>query len=148
MKSLLESLLGGPLLNLATENEHVPDIERQIRVVKEWCRATNHYLTFQSILKLLTTHTVFNTVKMLNFFPTKGGISESLNPKTIISGDILDFKNNLHIQLGQYYQVHEDESPHDSQAPITKGVICLGTDILKKVVVAKHKCVRTRQSLA
>jgi hypothetical protein len=29
---------------------------------------------------------VLNVIKMLNFFPTKGGISNTLSPKTIMSG--------------------------------------------------------------
>ena len=35
---------------------------------------------------------VFQTVKLLNFFSTKGVISDTLSPKTIISGDIIDNK--------------------------------------------------------
>ena len=75
LKSLIESLPGSPLVNMAAANEHVPDIERQIRVVKERCRATRHGLPFQGILKLLITYIVLNTVKMLNLFSKKGGIS-------------------------------------------------------------------------
>jgi hypothetical protein len=35
LKPLIESMPGGPIVNLASANEHVPDIERRIRVVKE-----------------------------------------------------------------------------------------------------------------
>ena len=97
LKRLIESLPGIPLENIVVANEHVPDIDRQIRVVKEWCRATRHGLPFQKIIKLLTTHIVPNTVKILNLFPTKGGISDSLIPKTIMSGETLDFQNNIRI---------------------------------------------------
>ena len=34
LKSLIESLTWGPLVNLAAANEHIPDIKRRIRVVK------------------------------------------------------------------------------------------------------------------
>ena len=78
LKILIESLSGVPLVNLAAANEYVPDIEKQIRVMKEQGRATCHGLLFQRITKLLTTHIVLNTVKMLNFFPKKGGISDNL----------------------------------------------------------------------
>jgi hypothetical protein len=40
LKILIESMPGGPMVNLASANEHVPDIERRIRVVKERCRAS------------------------------------------------------------------------------------------------------------
>ena len=63
---------------------------------------------------------------MLSLSPTKGGISESLSPKTVISGKTLDFRNHLRLQLVHYCQIHEEEIPHSIQAPITKGEICLG----------------------
>jgi hypothetical protein len=34
LKTLIEAMSGGPMVNLASANEHVPEIERQIRVVK------------------------------------------------------------------------------------------------------------------
>jgi hypothetical protein len=35
LKPLIESIPGGPVVNLASANEHVPEIEHRIRVVKE-----------------------------------------------------------------------------------------------------------------
>jgi hypothetical protein len=46
LKPLIESMPGGPMVNLARANEHVPEIERRIRVVKERCRATRQSLPF------------------------------------------------------------------------------------------------------
>jgi hypothetical protein len=40
LKTLIEAMPGGPMVNLASANEHIPEIERRIRVVKERCRAT------------------------------------------------------------------------------------------------------------
>ena len=67
LKPLIESIPGGPMVNLASANEHVPEIERRIRVVKERCRATRHSLPFERIPKLLTIHIVLNVVKLLIF---------------------------------------------------------------------------------
>jgi hypothetical protein len=126
LKTLIESLPSGPLVNLASSNEHVPEIERHIRVVKERCRATQHGLPFTRIPRLLTIHIVFHVVKLLNFFPTKGGVLEMLSPKTILSGETLDYKKHLRLQVGQYCQVHEEDAPRNSQRPRTKGAIALG----------------------
>ena len=71
---LIVSLPGGPLVNLDVVNGHVPDIESQIRVVKERCRATCHGLPFQKMQNLLTNHIFLNTVNILNLFLMKGGI--------------------------------------------------------------------------
>ncbi len=115
LKVLIESLQGGPMVNLASPNEHVPKIERWIRVVKEWSWAARHSLPFQHIPKLLMIHIVLNAVKMLNFFPTKGGISDTLIPKTIMSGETLDYKKHLSLQVGQYCQVHEEVPRYPTQ---------------------------------
>ena len=126
LKPLIESLQGGPIVNLASANEHVPEIERRVRVVKERSRAVRHGLPFQRIPRLMTIWIVFYTVKMLNLFPTKGGMSETLSPKTIMSGEILDYKKHLRMPFGQYCQVHEEEHPRNSQAARTRGAISLG----------------------
>jgi hypothetical protein len=65
-------------------------------------------------------------VKLLIFFPTKGGVSDTLTPKTIISGETLDFKKHLSLQIGKYCQVHEEDTPRNSQVARTKGAISLG----------------------
>jgi hypothetical protein len=110
VKSLIDSIPGGPILNLASTNEHVPEIERRIGVVKERCRATRHSLSFERIPKFLTIH-----------------ISATFSPKTILSGETLDYKRHLCLQIGQYCQVHEADTPRNSQPPRTKGAISLGS---------------------
>jgi hypothetical protein len=70
--TLIKSMPGGPMVNLVSANEHVPEIERRIRVVKERCRATRHSLSFHTTPKLITIHIVLNVVKLLNFFQRKG----------------------------------------------------------------------------
>jgi hypothetical protein len=69
---------------------------------------------------------VLNVVKLINFSPTKGGVSDTLSPKTIMSGETLDFKKHLSLQIGQYCQVHEEDTPQNSQVARTKGAISLG----------------------
>jgi hypothetical protein len=125
-KTLIEAMPGGPMVNLASANKHVPEIERRIWVVKERCRATRQILPFHTIPKLMTIHIVLNVVKLLNFFPTKGGFSDTPSPKTIMSGEMLDYKKHMSLQLGQYYQVQEEDNPRNSQIARTKGAISLG----------------------
>jgi hypothetical protein len=126
LKPLIEYMAGGPMVNLASANEHVPEIKWRIRVVKERCRATRHSLPYERIPKLMTIHIVLNVVKLLYFFPTKGGVSDTLSPKIIMSGETLDFKKHLSLHIGQYCQVHEEDTPRNSQVDCTKGAISLG----------------------
>jgi hypothetical protein len=127
LNPLIESITGGPVVNLASANDHVPDIERFIHVVEEHCWATWHSLPFERIPKIMTVHIVINVVTLLNFFSTKDGVSETLSTKTIISDETLDYKKHLSLQIGQYCQVHEEYNPHKSHLALTKGAISLGT---------------------
>jgi hypothetical protein len=120
---LIASMPAGPLLNLASPKDHVPEIERRVRVVKERCRAARHGLPFTRIPKLLTIHIVLNSFTLLNFFPPRGENSNTLSPKTILSGESLDYKKHLSLQLGQYCQVHEESIPRNIQLPRTQSAI-------------------------
>jgi hypothetical protein len=74
-------------------------------------------------------HIVLNVVKLLNFFSTKGGVSETLSSKTIMSGETLDNKKHVSLQIRQYCQLHEEGHPHNSQLARTKGAISLGPSV-------------------
>jgi hypothetical protein len=69
---------------------------------------------------------VFGAVKMLNFFPVKGGVSETLSPNKILSGESLDYNKHLVLPFSKYVQVHEEYAPQNSQIACTKGAIALG----------------------
>ena len=43
-----------------------------------------------------------------------------------MSGETLDYKKNLCLQIGQYCQVHEEDPPRNSQTTRTRGAICIG----------------------
>ena len=86
-------------MNLAGANEHVPEIERGIRVVKERSRALRHSLTYNRIPLLMTIRGIIVIARMLNQFPTKNGILKTFSPRTILSGESLDYKKHLQIQF-------------------------------------------------
>jgi hypothetical protein len=83
-------------------------------------------MPFHHVPQLLTIWIVFHAINMLNYFPTKGGVSAMLSPKTIMSGKVLNYKVQLVLQVSQYCQVHEQEFPCNSQLPCTRGTIALG----------------------
>jgi hypothetical protein len=74
----------------------------------------------------MTVHIVLNVVKLLYFLATKGRVSETLSPNTIMSVGTLDYKLHLSLQIGQYCQVHEEDNPRNSHLARTKGAISLG----------------------
>jgi hypothetical protein len=73
----------------------------------------------------MMTHMIFFVVKLLNYFPAKGGVSAQYSPKTILSGQTLNYKQ-CSLPFGTYCQVHEEEGPRNSMAARTSGAILLG----------------------
>ena len=125
LERLLFELPGAPRLNLTSPNEHEPYIERRIRVVKERVRAVRHSLPFTSIPMQMTAYMVFFVVRLLNSFPAKGGVSDQYSPKTIMSGERINYKQYC-LPFGTYCQVHEEDSPRNSMAARTQGAISMG----------------------
>jgi hypothetical protein len=68
-------------------------------VVKERCRAIRHSLPFNKLSLIIIMYMVLHSVRMLNFFPQKAGVSDILSPKMILSGKGLDWKRHLALPL-------------------------------------------------
>jgi len=125
LAELLYELPGAPALNLTSANEHEPYVERRIRVIKERIRAVRHSVPFKALPVKMLTHMVFFVVKLLNYFPTKGGVSTQYSPKTIMSGQTLNYKQ-CSLPFGTYCQVHEEDGPRNSLIARTSGAISVG----------------------
>jgi hypothetical protein len=94
-------------LNICGEEEHVPDIERCIRTVKERVRSTYNVTPFDHFPPRMVIEMVFLTVFWLNAFPHQLGISQTLSPRTIVTGLGIDYTKHWRIEYGQYVQTHE-----------------------------------------
>ena len=88
----MHTLFGAPKLNLTSANEHVAEIERKIRVIKERVRAVIYSLPFNAIPQIMLIHAVLFVTKQLNLFPVKGGISAQFSPRQILSGETAKYK--------------------------------------------------------
>ena len=66
---------------------------------------------------------VFNSVKLLNLFPVKGGLPYST--KSIMAGEIVKY-DQYSLPFGTYRQVQEFDEPRNSMAARTQVAICLG----------------------
>jgi hypothetical protein len=79
-------------LNLASANEHVPEIERKIWVIKERFKAVIYSIPFNSLSARMLVDAVLFVTKQLNLFPMKGGLSSKLSPKQIMLGKVVHYK--------------------------------------------------------
>jgi hypothetical protein len=73
-------------LNIVPPDNHVDEVERSIRTIKECLRSCVHGLPFKRLPKLFIHHMVGDAVRCLNSFPWRFGISSTLSPTAIVTG--------------------------------------------------------------
>ena len=117
-------LLGmGIALNATARDEHVGEIERYIRTVKERMRCSYNSLPFVHVPSRMVLELANREVFWLNAFPARDGISTTLSPRTIVTGQTVHHDRHCKYEFGQYVQTHE---PHDNtMAPRTIGALAL-----------------------
>jgi hypothetical protein len=114
-------------LNTTAAREHVPEVERQIQVIKERMRATHAALPFSRMPRRMVIELAKYVVLMLNSFPPGSGLSRTYSPRTIMTGKQLDFAKHCKIPFGAYAQTHEDRDVTNTiDKDRTEGGICLG----------------------
>jgi hypothetical protein len=110
-------------LNMVSNNEHVPEIERHIRTVKESTRCIYNMLPFGQIPPLMIIKMVYSSNFWLNSFPPDDGVSTALSPRAIVAGTEIKYVKHCKLESGTYVQTHEE---HDnSMAARTTGAIAL-----------------------
>ncbi len=113
----------GITLNTVAANEHVPEVKRHIRTIKERARRVVTMLPFQRFPARITIELIHYCVLWLNSFPANGGISDTMSPRSIVVGSEVDYTNHCKIEFGTYVQTHE---LHDNtMLPRTTGAIAL-----------------------
>jgi hypothetical protein len=110
-------------LNVASRNEHLPEVQRYIRTIKERVWAIAVSLPFKKYPPRLIAEMVYNVVFWLNSFPHKDGLHATISPRTIITGLAIDFHKYCKIGFGTYMQVHEEGDSSLRQR--TSGAIAL-----------------------
>ena len=113
-------------LNITAANEHVPQVERQIRVIKERVRAIRHSLPFKYLPSLLLVELTYFSTMWLNAFPPRGGVSQNVSPRGIVTGTQFDYVKHCKLPFGSYVQAHEEPDKTNTQGARTVGAICLG----------------------
>ena len=113
----------GILLNAATRDAHVPEIERYNRTVKDRVRSAFHMLPFKRMPRIMIIELVKAMFFWLNAVPANDGVSDTISPRTLLTGQKIDYNRHCRLGFGTYIQTHEE---HDnSMAPRTTGAIAL-----------------------
>ena len=113
----------GITINETAADEHVGDIERYIRTIKERTRSTYNTLPFNKMPARMVAEMVKASVFWLNAFPHDLGISRTESPRAIVTGQRIDFNLHCKYEFGEYVQTHEQ---HDNtMATRTVGALAL-----------------------
>jgi hypothetical protein len=114
----------GTILNTTAASERVPEIERQIRVIKERARAIVSTLPFKNLPSRMIIELIHFVVLCLNAFPPSSG--NTYIPRTIMTGTTLDYNKHCRLPFGAYVETHEDNEATNTMVELTRGAICLG----------------------
>ena len=98
-------------VNIAAAQEHVPEIERMVRTVKERYRAMYHRAPYNMWTKLMIIRGAGDVVKWLNTFPPSGEISPTYSPRCIITRKPVDFDKHCTVSFGSYVQATTQNTP-------------------------------------
>jgi len=95
------------MINVVSKEEHVVDIERYHRVIKERVRCYYAMLPFDTLPRMMVVQLMNTVVFYLNAFVWRKGVSNVLPPVTIIEGTVIDYYKHFHVVFGEFVQTFE-----------------------------------------
>ena len=105
----LESSVTSTNINTTAAREHVGDIERAIRVVKERARSTVAELPYKSCMPdAMVIELIYFVVMWMNSVVSDNGASLRFSPRAIVTGHQLDYKKHCRGLWGSYVEAHDD----------------------------------------
>ena len=110
--------------NTTAAKEHVSEAERTIQMVKERIHGLLVTLPFSHIPKRMKIEFVYFVI--LNAFPVKLGISQTISLQELLMRWRLDYKKHCRVQPGTYCEVHDEPVPTNTMAWHTHEAIALG----------------------
>jgi len=110
-------------LNIVSAGEHVPEIERAHRMMKERTRGIFNAGPYDHLPARMVVELVYYVGFGWNALPAMKGISRIHGPRAIITGKEIDYVKHCVLEFGEYVHTHEE---HDnSMSPRTIGAIAL-----------------------
>jgi hypothetical protein len=123
-KAIKDRGIVSAIVNVVGKGEHVPAVERFIRVVKERSRCYYAMLPFNVLPKIVVIHLLITVMFYINAFVWRKGVSQYLSPLTILEGVVLDYSLHFQVIFGEYAQSYEDTT--NTMKSRTVGAIALG----------------------
>ena len=108
----------GASLNIASADEHVPEIERCIRTIKERVRSIYISLSFKKMPNRLVAKMIYTSVYWLNSFPSRDGVSNTsvLRPWSLAIHQIITITASLSLAHMCKHMRHTTTPWHPKQS--------------------------------
>jgi hypothetical protein len=113
-------------VNTTAAKEHVPEVERKIRLIKERGRGIPNTLPFKRMPRLMLIELVYHVILWLNAFPEKSRVSDTLSPREIVYRHKLDFTKHCKSPFGMYCEVYDEPTPTNTMVTCLTPAIVLG----------------------
>ena len=117
-------------VNTTAAREHLGEIERGIRYLKERCRcsvSTFAMVSIKYLAKPIVVRLVYNVTVLVNAVPDPLDVSERYSPREIVTQRKFDFKRDCRVQFGAYVQASSDAIVTHGMKLRTHGCVALGT---------------------
>jgi len=109
----------------AAKGDHVPEVERPIRTMKEHFRSCIQGLPYEFYTKIMVKSAILNVCRLLNLLPSDTGVSRDISPVTLVCGTSPPRFSDFNIAFGTYAQVHDNNVKSNTPASRTTGGIAL-----------------------
>ena len=87
-------------LNTVANDEHDPEVEWYIHSLKECTCAIYNTLPFKRMPSHIIIKMVYAPNLWLNMFPHPNGISQTMSPQTILTGQCIEYATHCQLEFG------------------------------------------------
>ncbi|KAG7352415.1 hypothetical protein IV203_008463 [Nitzschia inconspicua] len=113
-----------PFLNPCSADEHVPEVERMVRTIKDRVCSVYVTLPFCHIPRLMVKRLDANAFLWWSALPAPDSVSTVHSPCYLLVGNETTYDKHVRLKFGSYVQTQEAHTNKMSQC--TLGAICLG----------------------
>ena len=102
----LKDSLQPTIFHIYARGEHVGFIENAVKTIKERARSTCHSTPYRRYTKLMTQSLIAGVIDIINFFPSKNAVSDTMSPAMLVEGKQKMDLSKKRIEFGAYAMVH------------------------------------------
>ena len=113
-------------MNIVATDEHVGEVERSIRTIKDATRCHVHILLYKRYPRQMVNNCVGMVLKCLNQLLNKKGVCTNMSPSSIVLGTCKpDCEELKKLNFGDYVQIHQPNHITNDNKARTVGTIAL-----------------------